>query len=136
MPKLQVLKLEKCGIGFFEPLLLHGKLEHLSLMQNQLKDLNSIVFGERSGAYDLSGVELKTINLSGNQLTEFPYSALRLSEKLLKIDLSRNKISQISADVKFKTFERLMLLDLSSNNLSSFPTGIKDLTRLKYLRLI
>mgnify|MGYP006098436305 CR=1 FL=1 len=78
---------------------------------------------------------LLSLDISGNVFTEFPYEALEKLEKLRKLDISRNQISQIDGD-KWKAFRGLQLLDLSSNRLSEFPLCIKNCKSLKILRLI
>ena len=78
---------------------------------------------------------LLSLDISGNVFTEFPYEALEKLEKLRKLDISRNQISQIDGD-KWKAFRGLQLLDLSSNRLSEFPMCIRNCKSLKILRLI
>ena len=43
--KLNTLKLEKCKIDYFEPYQLNPSLKHISLQQNRIKELDSIVLG-------------------------------------------------------------------------------------------
>lgn len=63
---LKVMKLEHCNITFFEPMILHAALKHLSLQHNLIKDLDKITFGQNQDNFKLGDVNLLTIDLSCN----------------------------------------------------------------------
>jgi Leucine-rich repeat (LRR) protein len=90
--------------------------------------------------------DLLSIDLSGNVLKEFPYIQfvnpnINHATQLKKLDLSRNKICNLTIeenvfDMTYKNFRQLKLLDLSSNNLTEFPVVLRDCPKLEILRLI
>jgi len=66
--QLVTLRLERCKISHFSPFELHSKLKHLSLRQNEIKNLNEIVFGKDEGNYKLEEVQhLVSVDLSSNK---------------------------------------------------------------------
>ena len=143
---LKILKLENCKIDYFEPQELTEQLLHVSLQNNKIRDLDSIVFGKKLEKFNLGDVRLETLDLSSNYFTKFPYDALSFKcpkqhggEKdhiLRSLNLSRNRISDINRNLDFTVFENLRLLDLSSNRLKEFPICVKECPRLNILRLI
>ena len=79
MPKLQLLKLENCRIDVFEPTFLSERLKHISLQRNNISNLDQIIFdANKNKKYDLSEIQLLTLDLSANKFTEFPFEALHL----------------------------------------------------------
>lgn len=79
-------------------------------------------------------INLLTVDLSSNQIEEFPFQTFKNCKFLVKLDISRNKIKKI--DGTFKSLRNLQLLDLSSNYLKEFPVCVKECHKLKILRLI
>ena len=90
--------------------MLHKDLKHLSLQQNRLREL-PYQFGsdedQGNDGYKLKSVVLYTLDLSSNQFDKFPYYALSKQRKMIKIDLSRNKITKIPSDLDFNVFRRM-----------------------------
>lgn len=79
MQKLQLLKLENCNIDIFEPKYLTQKVKHISLQRNNIKNLSNIIFDfNKHNKYDLSEIQLLTLDLSANKFTDFPYETLHL----------------------------------------------------------
>lgn len=94
-----------------------GKLKTLDLSRNCLEEIKG----------DYKKLELVTVNLSFNQLSEFAST----SEFLAVLDLSYNKL---------KTFpdchsRNLAELNLSHNEIEVIPGAIKELTALKLLNM-
>jgi Leucine-rich repeat (LRR) protein len=80
MKDIKILKIERCKIDHFEPKELMEDLKHISLQGNKIRDLKGIKFNEEVPNFKLKGVELLSLDLSGNLFTEFPYKALDSSE--------------------------------------------------------
>lgn len=103
MQKLRVLKIEGCKLETFAPSALPSSVKHLSLQQNNIASLDSIVFGQEvPGLRDsqpskgLSAeVRLLSLDLSCNKLTVFPFASLHLQKDLKILDLSRNQITKL-----------------------------------------
>jgi Leucine-rich repeat (LRR) protein len=76
--------------------------------------------------------QLKRLYLPHNRLTELPLG-LQHCLNLVKLNLSRNQISNL---VNFPGLPLLEEIDLNSNKLAIFPAELKQLTRLRVLRLM
>lgn len=142
MKNLRTIRLERCNLDYFSPKSLPHTLKTLKLAQNKLTHLPpTCKFGFKTEASDLHGLKLTTLDLSSNRFREFPYKNIgeptkgRIMVELIKLDLSRNKISEIDPDADLRTFGNLKTLDLSSNQFSEFPTCLK-IVPLVTLRLI
>lgn len=86
-------------------------------------------------AFRGQGLYMKNLNLQDNELTEVPVKALKILTSLSLLDLSKNKISQIT-NHSFITLRKLTTLKLSDNNItlaSHALTGLEN--SLKNLNL-
>lgn len=85
------------------------KVQVIILRDNEITNMDS--FG--------TFINLSTLDLTGNKLTEFP-NVTSVGPSLLYLTLSNNGISEIQPDLLGGLFA-LRMLDLSHNRLSSFP---------------
>ena len=115
------------------------QLETLDLSDNQLTALPS-EFGQMrpSVFYDGSSrgasFSLK-LNLSGNQLTEWPDALLPL-DQLTELNLSGNQLTELSKDLfRMVRLSRLTHLDLGDNQLTALPDTLFQMDRLRTLNL-
>ncbi|KAJ8271422.1 hypothetical protein COCON_G00102810 [Conger conger] len=76
---------------------------------------------------------LKELNLSANELLEFPQEIAQL-KNLEKLYLSQNGITQIPEGV-FSQLEKLQFLKLSTNRLKELPSDLGNCKSLQYLNL-
>jgi len=125
------------------------KLEALSLVRNNLRDIHSDVCalpnlrilncrenklknsGIPAGIFDLD--DLSVVDLSHNQLREVP-DELDHAKNLLVLNLSYNIIETIPNQL-FINVSDLMYVDLSHNNLETLPPQVRRLTNLQTLIL-
>ncbi|XP_049638987.1 leucine-rich repeat-containing G-protein coupled receptor 5 [Suncus etruscus] len=146
LPELRTLTLNGASqITEFPDLTGTGSLESLTLTGAQISSLPQTVCNQLPN--------LQVLDLSYNLLEDLP--SFSVCQKLQKIDLRHNEISEIKADTfhqllglrslnlawnkiasihpdAFSTLPSLRKLDLSANRLSSFPvTGLHGLTHLK-----
>ncbi|KAH3763488.1 leucine-rich repeat-containing protein [Pelomyxa schiedti] len=78
---------------------------------------------------------LKTVDLSMNLISEFPYNLANLLD-LQVLNLSKNKISCVTKDIaQFSKLSKLATLDLSGNCLTTVSSEIGLLTCLKTLNI-
>ncbi|XP_022113052.2 carboxypeptidase N subunit 2 [Pieris rapae] len=143
-------KLQALELGIFDPL---TKLEYLDISWNSLigSEISPYIF-------DINR-RIKTLKLSGNNMNEakenllhsltmlqvlaledckldvFPPFALQRSmKKLLRLDLSLNKIRQISNDLSFENLTSLISLHLTSNVIEDIGENVfKPLKKIKVL---
>lgn len=71
------------------------------------------------------------LQISDHKLKEIPPEVLNLSEKLRNLDLSKNRLSEISDNIT--CFKHLKHLNLECNKLQSLPEPIAKLHKLEYL---
>ncbi|XP_075408887.1 leucine-rich repeat-containing G-protein coupled receptor 5 isoform X1 [Tenrec ecaudatus] len=146
LPELRTLTLNGAShLTEFPDLSGTASLESLTLTGAQISSLPQTVCNQLPN--------LQMLDLSYNRLEDLP--SFSVCQKLQKIDLRHNDISEIRVDAfqqlpnlrtlnlawnkiatihsnAFSTLPSLMKLDLSSNRLSSFPvTGLHGLTHLK-----
>lgn len=95
----------------------NGKLKTLDLSRNDLKEIKE----------DYKNLELVSVNLSFNQLTQFAC----ISEFLAVLDLSYNKLKTFPECIS----RNLAEVNLSHNEIEAIPTAIKELTGLKILNM-
>lgn len=98
----------------------HLTLSILSLDYSYIEELESELF------VDL--VNLRTIILSFNRLSEIKARTFKNLKKMLKLDLNGNKIQYLHRDA-FMDLVRLNELSLSSNNLETIEKGVFDSLR-------
>ncbi|MCB0643426.1 MAG: leucine-rich repeat domain-containing protein, partial [Phaeodactylibacter sp.] len=77
-------------------------------------------------------VGLKRLNLSDNQLIDFPIGPLQL-RKLEQLDLSGNQLTRLPKD--FGRLRQLQDFQLRNNQLKRLPTTFSDLSQLRRLEL-
>ncbi len=102
---LKRLQIERCSIEEFKPKLLSPELEELNLESNLLTDLKDIEFTseEKKNAENVANPSKKDIsNTAKNQI----YVPLKKCPKLIKIYLSSNQISEFP----FKALRNLIRL--------------------------
>lgn len=125
------------------------KLEHLSLMRNNLEklygeltELTSLrTLNMRHNNIKASGVpvdlfkleDLTTLDLSHNKLKEVP-EGLEKAKALIVLNLSHNNICVIP-NVLFVHLTDLLLLDVSNNNLETLPPQMRRLANIQTLVL-
>lgn len=102
-PKLQILKASQTGLESFPPL----SLLHLSTL---VLDGNNLV--SLSGIGNLEGLE--SVSLIGNQIASLDGFDERQT-KLVKLDLSENKISNVTELAKLNVLSGLETLTLAEN---------------------
>lgn len=76
--------------------------------------------------------ELKILNLSYNDIIEFPEGAARRMVKLTDLYLSGNQLSSLPAD-ELENLKSLKLLYLNNNKLTSLPAELSKLKALQHL---
>ena len=113
------------------------ELNRLNIVNFELKNLPNLVllkleYGKIKTFVLENCLDLKTLDLYGNYLVEFPQSILKLTN-LESLRLRWNKIYQIPEE--FSQLENLKYLDLGSNKLTEFPTAIFTLLKLETLNL-
>lgn len=115
---LTTIKLEYCNLDSFVPKQGLGKLKHLSLLGNQVPNMNTIRLSQKDER-DLKAeqsrtdgnrnlipdVVLETLNLSDNMFEGFPWVAINEMDKLREINLSRNRMSQLFDPVEKKEMQ-------------------------------
>ncbi|CAK7890779.1 adenylate cyclase [[Candida] anglica] len=77
-------------------------------------------------------VELKSLNMSYNDLLEIPEGATRRMTKLTELFLSGNELTSLPAD-DFEHLKSLKLLHLNNNKLVSLPAELAKLSNLSTL---
>ena len=102
---------------------LDGKIVHLSIFDNKLKELPEN-FGKIKGLYKLL--------ISENQLESLPESFGELQD-LKELDLSKNQLKTLPES--FVNLTSLMKLDLKNNQFSEIPTQLWALNALTELNL-
>lgn len=152
--RLQLLNLSSNNISQLKPSLFKDlqNLTHLSLANNKLKALPGNIFAfvykletfilQQNSLNNFSQValsvshllNLRTINLSLNELSSLNHPNVSLPPSLSKLNVSRNNLSTLGCDRSF--LSRLNWLDLSFN--SRLPAGAferVDLAQLNYLHV-
>ncbi|ELU16604.1 hypothetical protein CAPTEDRAFT_151582 [Capitella teleta] len=125
------------------------KLEHLSMVRNNLRDIhpdvtelsNLRILNCRHNKLKSNGVpaqlfvldDLSVLDLSHNQLKDIP-AALDSANNLLVLNLSYNEIESIQGQL-FISLTGLTLVDLSHNRLETVPPQLRRLTELQTLVL-
>ncbi|XP_055357121.1 leucine-rich repeat transmembrane neuronal protein 3-like [Paramacrobiotus metropolitanus] len=115
---IESLKLARMNLTVLEPeilLPLSSSLYFLDLSDNAVPDITKVLQG-------LS--RLRTVVMSGMQLNNLPFEALNSTISLEKIDLSRNKLSQLD-DAIFAQANNLKEIVLHYNSLTSIPNSLK-----------
>lgn len=74
--------------------------------------------------------EGKTLDLSGQQLTEFPYEVLSQTDVTV-LNLSNNQLTGLPADIT--KLVNLRELNIENNRLTSFPDEINQLSGLRQI---
>ena len=77
--------------------------------------------------------KIQSVDLSRNQLTEFPGNLDRIMGLLYEINIANNKISSIPSFVGLG--QLLQFLDFSSNRLTELPENFSDLKHLREIIL-
>lgn len=77
-------------------------------------------------------VELKTLNLSYNDLLEIPEGATRRMTKLTELYLSGNELTSLPTD-DFDSIKSLKLLYVNNNKFVSLPAELSKLVNLQHL---
>lgn len=88
------------------------RLNTLNLRENQLSTIGNCLE---------SSMNLLTLNVSGNKISEFAMSQLANCQGLVDLDLSRNRVTNAIID-KSLTFPRLEALNLSHNRITALST--------------
>ncbi|EUB58941.1 Leucine-rich repeat-containing protein 47 [Echinococcus granulosus] len=100
------------------------RLETLLMDSNNLTELPS-----------LEGlIDLHHLSVSNNALSCLPESILCCT-KLMTIDVSSNKISELSDEVGWKNLANLHLFNLSNNQLTRIPQALSKCKKLRDLQL-
>ncbi|KAI0978620.1 hypothetical protein GJ496_010651 [Pomphorhynchus laevis] len=126
MTRMHNLVLSDCGIKENFKLTNFDSLKELDLSRNEI--------GERWPSHNTESlpVNLKSLNLSDNKLTEM---TAEMSATLTTVDLSNNQLSDWPQR-SFCKSKNLRNIYLNSNRLSKLPTSIlKDCVRLKLNKL-
>ncbi|XP_065643607.1 leucine-rich repeat-containing protein 40 isoform X2 [Hydra vulgaris] len=89
--------------------------------------------GSIPSSFWLPGAQISKISIQHNGLTVYPLEIMNYASTLSELDISHNKISNISDSVNLLT--KLVFLDLSHNVLSSLPSSISQLEHLLELVL-
>ncbi|MBK7939303.1 MAG: leucine-rich repeat domain-containing protein [Lewinellaceae bacterium] len=84
---------------------------------------------------EIGGLQnLQSLNLSINQLSDFPAEIIRNLKNLQILDLSDNQLSSLSAEIS--KLQNLHTLKLSTNKFSSLPVDVlKQMPNLRNLVL-
>ena len=77
--------------------------------------------------------KIQSVDLSRNQLTEFPGNLDRIMGLLYEINIANNKISSIPSFVGLG--QLLQFLDFSSNRLTELPENFSELKHLREIIL-
>ena len=125
-------------------------LRKLTLIENKIKTLGANHFSKNCKlnilkvheylSFDIRIVpwnlpNLRSFDLSGNNISYLPQEFFKKMNKLEEIDLSGNRLSSLGGYF-FKGLTDLKVLNLSSNPLESFPEGIfSDLVSLEKLNV-
>ncbi|XP_077556355.1 uncharacterized protein LOC144170437 isoform X1 [Haemaphysalis longicornis] len=126
---LTALSLAIKSLGSLEnnSLILHG-VQELSIVRS---DLSSVL----QGAFTQAKASLHTLDLSQNNLTTVPSTALQDLPSLTALNLSYNQITELNG-YSFKNISSLTVLSLRGNEISSVAVGaFFHLERLKDLDL-
>lgn len=111
---IAVLLLIAFGIGYF-------------ISQSGDDSANQKTRNNQQSAED-STPDGKTLDLSGQQLTEFPYEALSQTDTAI-LNLSNNQLTGLPADIT--KLANLRELNIENNRLTSFPDELNQLTNLR-----
>ena len=151
--KLQCLTMNKCKMEKLpESVSKLPALEELSVRRNDLQTLNECtlplkslnanynrITNEGIPSYVFSDKSLECVSLRGNSLTEMPED-LKLAENLLLLDLSYNKIKDLSFNNKgesiiaiYRQITKLVDLNLSYNEIETIPIAMQRLSNLHSL---
>lgn len=108
------------------------------LPQEILEDVTVVqLILERNRLKNISGIKnlinLKTLNLSRNDLVDFPVEIAQLVQ-LETLYLNQNKIQTIPDGI-FNQLQQLKFLKLSTNHLSKIPSDLGCCKSLQYLNL-
>lgn len=80
---------------------------------------------------DAIDADVRTVDLSKNKISSFPETLVGLHSQIEELNLSNNKLSEISEQIQM--FERLLYLNLSQNSLTSLPDEFGSLKTLREL---
>mmetsp|Transcript_34229 Transcript_34229/g.76852 ORF Transcript_34229/g.76852 Transcript_34229/m.76852 type:complete len:323 (-) Transcript_34229:40-1008(-) len=109
-----------------------GELESLRLLQTKHRGLGGQ--GEALGRKpDIDCAEAEVMDLSGRELTAWPFNTSAWCPDLQRLDLSDNFLTDIPLDAFF-SMPRLGVLRLSRNRLTTFPS-VASLSSLWHLDL-
>lgn len=101
-----------------------GNLLELDLSYNKLEDLNPLL---------MRCSQLKVLNISDNQLKEFPDALSDAFRNLRELNLSHNQFETIPSVIG--CFQFIQCLDLSNNSIQKILDGtITELINLRELR--
>ena len=112
-------------------------LQVLRLAANRLSAVKLTTPTTNSSSSAPSGglVNLASLDLSANQLTELTADALAGLPALTQLSLSQNRLTAVHPAAFANASASVLILDLSHNRLSSLPTTLRHLTRLQTLDL-
>ena len=112
-------------------------LQVLRLAANRLSAVKLTTTTTNSSSSAPSGglVNLASLDLSANQLTELTADALAGLPALTQLSLSQNRLTAVHPAAFANASASVLILDLSHNRLSSLPTTLRHLTRLQTLDL-
>ena len=97
----------------------------------ELQITNMKHFGPKELSNDINvAANLKLLNLSNNQINSIP-EIWDGSKKLIKLDLSKNRIEKLPDFLP----EPLQEVNLSQNELNSIPNNVADLVHLRHLNI-
>lgn len=101
------------------------RLRSLNLSHMELTSLPKDLVSEAIDA------DVHSVDLSKNKISSFPETLIALHSQLEELNLSKNKLSEVSE--KIRIFDRLIYINLSQNCLTSLPLEFGNLKSLREL---
>lgn len=100
-------------------------LNHLNLTRNRLHDVNNLYMSSKRKC----ATQLKTLDLSLNNLENLPFSVFSGLHNLTELSIQNNRVSFI-ADSAFEGLISLAVVRLNGNSLHSLPPDLFNETKL------